>query len=555
MTAFVMQFRDHVVNVKRDYGAIGGGVLDDRPQLQAAIDAAQAMVGGGECGFGAAVFCPSGKYRISAPLVGNRTRGAIGLYGSGRGCTEIVGNFPGFIIEKPDDNTQNFEVIDGLSITNERQNTDSGALHLSGCIFNVRNCRIVGAIGVKCEDNVFGSSLRDCQIVSSFPYPNAPGTIGIACQQVGLYDCRFQLFETAIAFSNATPTAIGCIAEVCGTGLALGVSMPAAGNDLWNSAVPYAANNLVIYPDSEGAEYASIQNSNTNHLPTDTSWWSPAPNVTRWDAVSGAGIVGFQTERCDTGISIIQASGFKISGGCITGTAGTWKRTSSITWAAGVATLNTAEPLSTWLPNGTTTFWVQVNSATHSGYNMAPGAFVLATVVGTVVGGSTSFTYAVASDPGGSEGNATATWSRIIQYGIRMRGAAFGEISGLVISASAEVAKLDMNYDGLSSFQAVVLAGINAGSSVILPRGPAKAGIRCVNCDFTLPMVYADLPGESTVTVTTALEGMEYDIINAGYDGTIANGFLAVASGGGTGAGAHRRVRYNAAVPAWQIVG
>ncbi len=42
----------------RDYGAVGNGVADDRPAIQAAIDAAAAAGGGG-------VYCPEGTYRVT----------------------------------------------------------------------------------------------------------------------------------------------------------------------------------------------------------------------------------------------------------------------------------------------------------------------------------------------------------------------------------------------------------------------------------------------------------------------------------------------------------
>jgi hypothetical protein len=95
----------------------------------------------------------------------------------------------------------------------------------------------------------------------------------------------------------------------------------------------------------------------------------------------------------------------------------------------------------------------------------------------------------------------------------------------------------------------------------IMPKATSKANVQYINCDNPTGstndaagsqsgMNFADLPGQSGVIMTTPIEGMTYDIVNCN-----AATFLATAAGAGTGATAHRRVRYNAATPAWQVIG
>ena len=79
------------VNVK-EWGAGRGG--DDGPLIQAAIDYAMHTFGGGT------VKIPPGNYNIGAPGLQNNIGPGIRLIGSGRHCTNLYGNFHGFIIDQ-----------------------------------------------------------------------------------------------------------------------------------------------------------------------------------------------------------------------------------------------------------------------------------------------------------------------------------------------------------------------------------------------------------------------------------------------------------------------
>ena len=71
------------VNVK-DYGALGNGVVNDGPALQAAFDAASAKPTGGE------VFLPPGTYRLDTSVALLRPRSGVMVRGAGRGRSVIV---------------------------------------------------------------------------------------------------------------------------------------------------------------------------------------------------------------------------------------------------------------------------------------------------------------------------------------------------------------------------------------------------------------------------------------------------------------------------------
>ena len=75
----------------RDYGAVGDGVHDDQPGIQAAIDAASAAASGLPQGGGAVVFVPSGLYRVDRTLRIEQSN--VGLVGIGAGSV-IQGGAP-----------------------------------------------------------------------------------------------------------------------------------------------------------------------------------------------------------------------------------------------------------------------------------------------------------------------------------------------------------------------------------------------------------------------------------------------------------------------------
>lgn len=73
---------------------------------------------------------------------------------------------------------------------------------------------------------------------------------------------------------------------------------------------------------------------------------------------------------------------------------------------------------------------------------------------------------------------------------------------------------------------------------------PTHAGVaQFVNCNTTASYAFANLP-------VSPQDGDTYDITDCN-----TSTFLATAAGGGTGAAAHRRVKWNATATAWQVIG
>ena len=101
---------DDVYNVK-DFGAVGNGIHDDVPNIQAAI-AASAN--------GGIVFFPPGVYRIGSQLVLPNDQAGRRLIGSGSGKTRIIGNFQGYLLYNAQNRNGNRPVslIDGFLFSN-----------------------------------------------------------------------------------------------------------------------------------------------------------------------------------------------------------------------------------------------------------------------------------------------------------------------------------------------------------------------------------------------------------------------------------------------------
>jgi len=96
----------------------------------------------------------------------------------------------------------------------------------------------------------------------------------------------------------------------------------------------------------------------------------------------------------------------------------------------------------------------------------------------------------------------------------------------------------------------VSCSGVNIDTGSKGWRTPAQAWWgTCIQCDNpALEYTFANLPTGSGSP--TPNEGDTYDISDCN-----TSTFLATAAAGGTGAAAHRRVRYNATSTVWQVIG
>jgi hypothetical protein len=155
-----------IVNVK-NHGAVGDGVADDTAAIQAAINAA--LVSGvnsaipphiGNSIFGGKVVFPAGSYRTTRPLVARYINGmgAIGLVAEG--VVSIYGNFPGYIIDKPDNGFNQIGLVglQGLSIQNYYGAGGFGSA--SGTTLTTTKTSGSGWVpGMVVVDNQFGNGL------------------------------------------------------------------------------------------------------------------------------------------------------------------------------------------------------------------------------------------------------------------------------------------------------------------------------------------------------------------------------------------------------------
>jgi len=110
---------------------------------------------------------------------------------------------------------------------------------------------------------------------------------------------------------------------------------------------------------------------------------------------------------------------------------------------------------------------------------------------------------------------------------------------------------MDMFGVGTGTGRQNQLHGI-VGGTWIAPHAVNKASYTMSGCDIVnnFGMGFGSLPGQPGNSEATAREGMVYDITDCN-----TSTFLATAAGGGTGATAHRRVRYNASGAVWQVIG
>jgi hypothetical protein len=509
-----------VVNVLDFTGVDPTGATDSLAGIQAAIAAAIAKGSTVASAKGATIFFPPGAYLVSGSISNNISNTAIRLVGSGRKITRIFGNFAGFIINQ-DGNPSGICAIEHMTVSNSR--TASGTNLTIGAIqFNnvqnglINSVEFKGWTGICMTTNPLATGwetmILNCGSTGGPPMTTNDGlngSIGIYSVGggVGIYNTECLGYNIGMCICHSANNLARTRTETCCTGLLLGYD----------------------------------------------------PNVST-GSFSASTVQNHTTERCDTAMLLHNVTEVVLSGCVLTGTLGTWKGVASIVGAGGIATVTSALPLSNfgWSLG---TKQVLIESASVAGFNT--GGFVTATRTG-----ANTFTYA--NTAVGTDSSGWPTWSFQCQYGLRVRTWGMSAIIGL----SAQItnianAGIDLYYDGRGGNQtATGSAGLSmiscfAGTAGWMLPGAfgAKSNVQYISCDqprgTTLDkggniagMKFGDLPGQPGVWVLTALEGMEYDIIDCN-----SSTFLATAAGGGTGATAHRKVRYNAALPGWQVIG
>jgi hypothetical protein len=550
-----------------DFGATGNGDTDDRTAILAAINAAfneRGAADEGEEGSydGCEVYLPAGVYFVSDGINNfNQGNASIRLRGAGRYSTFLVGNFPGYVVDKPQNGQQNLAYISDMTVINLRVNADSGAIRFDaaekGVIFNVK---AQGFNAIQASYNTYCTGLYNCELQG--PAGIVAGTIGLQLGQGGVYQTRLQGFDVGMRFFNAGIAVSGCAIERSNLAWQAGFTPPkvflasfsgttmtitrhlsggrvqagSPGDLITGTGIPGGTTVSAILTGDLG-DGGILEGTATISADVGTLSERTITVASTISQVSGLSIVGSQTERCNTAADFYSVGSLHFAGNTITGTEGTQDPTNntSITWSSaggGTATVTkTAHGYSTGNK-------VRISGASPAGYN---GDYTI-----TVTGDDT-FTYAI-SDPGSTPASPAGTSNRFCIYGLRFRGVTGGLVSGS-ISVQADTAAVDLEYDGGTSGTGLSFVGVIAGSWIMPTSTNRKACYGFLNCDNPAQvMTVGQLPGNGTSDITTAVEGMEFNVTD-GTDG-LSWGVTLTDSGTHT---THYKTRYNGTN--WTVVG
>lgn len=514
-------------NVK-DFGAVGDGVADDTTAIQAAINAASTQGAPGRTP-GGTVYIPAGAYKVTAALTPPNNGCRIRVIGDGSLATYIFSNNQIWIFDCAGTSGNGvFQEFSHLNIVNNFAPLSAGEDASFGCI------RIGGGVaGV--SPGIYGGLLSNCEfggfncVLANL---NVFQTVMVACNATGTYDWG------GVAFDVGGTTCIACHAAAYWNGFRIARN---TSGGMLGCRTENCYYGTILGMDETGAAQKAF----------------------------GVVVAGLTTERCSIGILVNFCEESTISAVVITGTYGSDNGASNFNWTAGTVTVTVRANQSLskfgWTTNATTR-QVMINDPVGSGTNSfgTPGT----TVTGTRTS-DTTFTYPLATFTGVNN-RSNVVWTLGIVAGVQ-----FKYFDGSFVCSGVDArgnsagsyatGGVGFDFYGGNTFGQTnncTLVGCNAGvGGWSMPPAKYKAGYQFTNCDNPTGsttdvagnqagMNFADLPGQASVQLTTPIEGMTYDIVNCN-----TSTFLAAAAGGGSGATAHRRVRYNAATPGWQVVG
>ncbi len=491
-----------VKNVK-DFGAVGDGSADDTSAIQAAVDYTTPPYSSANRGL---IFFPPGIYRTTAPIT-VATAGVVSIRFAGCGNASVIGgSVNGYVFDRSVASYNpagSIFTFDGMIINNTF--AGGGAIRLGNTVCaSVSNCEIAADMGIICTQSTgdrnlaaFTTTITSCLLQ---PWNNwAIGSVGICVvNNSTVIDCDVSRFDKGVILYGTSNNLIGGRYEVNRTGILMGVGQ----DGTLDSADSYLIGGVSL--ESNGISI---------HM----------PHGCGSGLISGAKILGFQGSSPYEGTVL----GSRTITGASSGASGTGTvSVDGILTISGVAgTLNPKYTASNVLNGGT---WDYVTAT-----SMPTKTFLYQQLTGTPgkdgtyqLKGSPSYGVYVGADCG------LAAAFTALNVG--------GEYYGNAVYIGNSSNKQFQTYTSCIAGNVSPLGT----AAWLLPATAHTATF--VGCNTpTIEYTFANLPSGSNV-----VEGDEYSI----SDCNTAT-FLATAAAGGTGATAHRRVRWNASSSLWQVVG
>ncbi len=351
------------------FGAKGDNLSTSAAANLAAINAAIASTRGDT------IYFPPGIFWVSGPIVNPKAGTTTRIVGSGMYSTWIRGNFHGYVIDQGGDGT-NLPGSSAPCVPPGLPYIPNWAATVN-CIPSIENITVnnsylsngtdygTGAIRF---NNVANGYIRNVQF---------HGWTGIAS-----YCGTFESLIENCASSGPGGSTNGSIGFFGGGGVVSNCAI-----------VGYAID--FYFPGYGNGTLAQRLRAETAQI--------------GYYCVGNTMFVECQSERCDTGF---QGTPRGIRGMNITGVIGCNKNIASATWAGGVVTMKSVQPLANfgWLPGQSRQ--IMIESTTPAGYSPPKFSWLLATAIDAV-----TFTYPLTIDPG-SPYTSGGDWSFPIQYGM-----------------------------------------------------------------------------------------------------------------------------------------
>jgi hypothetical protein len=285
-----------VVNVK-DWGAVGNGIHDDAPAIQAAIQWAYNSCPAGRYNQGARVFIPPGTYLCNSSItlanIYNSANSSLQIYGAGRDATVLKGSIAGGAIVSGTAFYFLPLTMRDMTIWNTSTATGSSATRIKwlsqqSAFENMRFKGVSGMLfGSECYNMLVSNCIAEC-IVAGRP----AGSWGIECLCGQYRCCSVSGFDRGFEVSGGSISVLACKATDCNIGIffggTVGVGTASNGNSLlgnvltnctWGINVPTCAGTLIA---------ANVIDASTYGITTESSW-----NTTYAANILGTRGVGF----------------------------------------------------------------------------------------------------------------------------------------------------------------------------------------------------------------------------------------------------------------------